>query len=457
METKVTAARAILFVDDEETIRKSFARELEVEGFSVTTAADGSEGISLLENGHFDLLITDLVMPGIDGFAVLKAAKKLAPTISVIILTGYGDMRSAIDALRLGADDFTQKPCEVEELVFRIRACLEKRNLLQRLSLQNQQLAEEIKRRQLVEEQLLASEARFRLALDASSNGVWDRNLSTGEVYFGENWHRSLGYEDKAELNSLSAQTKLMPLRYKNEISGGDTFENLLHPDDRERVLALRTAHIQGDTPRYEAEFRMRNKAGGWQWILSRGQVVARDEQGNALRIIGTHTDITRLKAVEAELAEAAAVLEQRVQERTVELSEANIALTVLLKKRDEDRTILGEKILSNTSALVEPFLDKLRESKLTEQQIVLVDILSANISELTSPFVRKFSTQMIRLTPAEMQVANLVKLGKRTKEIAAILHLSPGTISIYRKNIRKKLELTHQKTNLQTTLSIHS
>lgn len=439
MDTNVTAARAILLVDDEEAIRKSFARELRMEGFSVTTAADGNEAISILEKSLFDLVITDLVMPGIDGFAVLKAARRLAPSTSVIILTGYGDMHAAIDALRLGANDFTQKPCEVEELVFRIRACLEKRSLLQRLSLQNHQLAEEVKRREQVEEQLLASEARFRLALDASSNGVWDRNLLTGEVYFGENWHRSLGYDDETE------------------ISGSNTFENLLHPDDRERVLALRTAHIQGETPRYEAEFRMRNKAGGWQWILSRGQVVARDEQGKALRFIGTHTDIDRLKAVEAELAQAAAVLEQRVQERTVELSEANIALRVLLKKRDEDKTILADQVLANTAALVEPFLDKLRDSRLTEQQAVLVDILAANIAELTSPFVRKLSTRLARLTPAEMQVANLVKLGKRTKEIAAILHLSPGTISIHRKNIRKKLELTHQKTNLQTTLSIHS
>ncbi len=439
MDTKVTAAIAILLVDDEETIRKSFARELGMEGFSVTTAAGGNEAISILEKGLFDLVITDLVMPGIDGFAVLKAAKRLAPSTSVIILTGYGDIRAAIDALRLGADDFTQKPCEIEELVFRIRACLEKRSLLQRLSLQNQQLTEEIKRRELVEEQLPANEARFRLALDTSSNGVWDRNLLTGEIYFGENWRRSLGYDDE------------------NEIIGGDAFENLLHPDDRERVLALRAAHIRGDSPRYEAEFRMRNKAGGWQWILSRGQVVARDEQGKALRIIGTHTDISRLKAVEAELAQAAAVLEQRVQERTVELSEANIALTVLLKKRDADRTILTDQVLANTAALVEPFLDKLRESRLTEQQTVLIDILSANIAELTSPFVHKLSSRLVRLTPAEMQVANLVKLGKRTKEIAAILHLSPGTISIHRKNIRKKLELTHQKTNLQTTLSLHS
>lgn len=436
MDTQVAATTSILFVDDEDVIRKSFQREIQLEGFAVTVAAGGEEAIGALEKDTYDLVITDLMMPGIDGFGVLKAAKKLAPLTSVIILTGYGDMTSAIDALRLGADDFTLKPCEVEELVFRIRRCLERRTLLQMLSMRNQRLEEEIKRRELAEQEVAASEARFRLALDSSSNGVWDRNLVTGEVYFGENWLRNLGYQDQAEIQ-------------------GQTFESLLHPEDRERVLALREAHVRGETSRYEAEYRLRNKTGGWQWILSRGQVVARDAQGKALRLVGTHTDITRLKKVEAELERARAGLERRVRERTEELSKANIALSVLLKKREQDQATLAEQVLANSTKLVEPYLDRLQDSGLNEQQRELLDILRASIVELTSPFASGFSTKLIRLTPAEIQVANLVKLGKRTKEIAAIMHLSPGTISIHRKNIRKKLELTHQKTNLQTMLSM--
>ena len=102
----------------------------------------------------------------------------------------------------------------------------------------------------------------------------------------------------------------------------------------------------------------------------------------------------------------------------------------------------------------MDPYLDRLMKSGLTEQQQALVEILRANIEELTSPFANTFSSKLTRLTPAEIQVANLVKLGKRTKEIAEIMHLSAGTISIHRKNIRRKLDLTNQKTNLQTMLS---
>ncbi len=121
---------SILLVDDEEIIRKSFARELQMENFTVTTVASGSEAIDVLENQWYDLVITDLIMPDIDGFGVLEAAKKSTPLTSVIIFSGGGDMQSVIDALRLGADDFVCKPCETEEMVFRIRDCMEKRRLL---------------------------------------------------------------------------------------------------------------------------------------------------------------------------------------------------------------------------------------------------------------------------------------------------------------------------------------
>lgn len=294
----------------------------------------------------------------------------------------------------------------------------------------------DISYRKGIEERLIRSEERLLLALDASSDGVWDRNLVTGEVYHGENWHRVLGYSDE--------EAKGMFL----------SWENLMHPDDRQKALARVEEHLKGITCRYEAEFRMRNKAGEWQWILSRGRVVDWDDAGRPVRFVGTHTDITFRKNFELELRNTHDELEQRVASRTKELEETNIALTVLLKKIREDKRELGHHIAANVRTLVEPYLSKLKKGRLTAEQKVLVDILEANLDEIVSPFTSTLSSKFAKLTPAEIQVANLIKQGMKTKDIAELLNLSPGTIDIHRKNIRKKLGLTNQGGNLQSVLT---
>jgi len=127
--------KKMLLVDDEQIILDSLGRDLRAEDFEVTKVNCGEDAIARLKKTYFDFVITDLMMPGLDGFQVLKEAKRKRPQISVIILTGYGDMVSAIDALRLGADDFLQKPCDTEELLFRIANCLTRQELQRKVTL----------------------------------------------------------------------------------------------------------------------------------------------------------------------------------------------------------------------------------------------------------------------------------------------------------------------------------
>lgn len=295
--------RSVLLVDDEAIVRSSLAREIEQNNYEVDTAADGEEAIAKLGAPFvYDLVITDLIMPHSNGISVLRAAKERSPETCVIILTGHGDMNYAVEALQHGADDFLCKPCQIDELLFRMARCLEKQRLLRQLSRQN-----------------------------------------------------------------------------------------------------------------------------------------------------------LELKQIASELKQTRADLEKQVQDRTAELEETNIALKVLLKKREQDKFTTEQQIVANIGDLIEPYLMKLEASSLTNQQQILVDILKTNIRELVSPFTSNLSSRLVRLTPAEIQVANLVKHGKRTKEIAEVMNLSPGTINIHRKNIRKKLGLTHRKANLQSILSAYS
>lgn len=127
---------SILLVDDEQLIVDSLARELTCDGSHLTVdrALGGAEAIDRINNGCFDLVVTDLQMPQTDGFEVLKAAKKKDAQTMVIILTGYADLEAAIAALRLGADDFLQKPCDPGELLWRISKCLDKQDLQRKLA-----------------------------------------------------------------------------------------------------------------------------------------------------------------------------------------------------------------------------------------------------------------------------------------------------------------------------------
>jgi DNA-binding NtrC family response regulator len=126
---------SILLVDDDPIITAGTGSDLEEMGYAVTTADCGKKAIELLSESSFDLVITDLVMAPINGMGVLEEAKKLNPETMVIILTGFGDMASAIDALRLDADDYMLKPCDPEEMYFRISRCLEKVELNRKIKI----------------------------------------------------------------------------------------------------------------------------------------------------------------------------------------------------------------------------------------------------------------------------------------------------------------------------------
>lgn len=125
----------ILLVDDDPLILKSVCRDLEIRGFDVATAGSGTSAVDLLARISFDLVITDLIMDDIDGIGVLKAAKERDPQTMVMVLTGHGDMASAIDALRHEADDYVLKPCDSDEMFFRAHACLRKRDLARKVTL----------------------------------------------------------------------------------------------------------------------------------------------------------------------------------------------------------------------------------------------------------------------------------------------------------------------------------
>ena len=167
------------------------------------------------------------------------------------------------------------------------------------------------------------------------------------------------------------------------------------------------------------------------------------------LATIAQGQDITERKQAEKALIGR----EKELETKTQNLEELNNALKVLLKKRDEDKVELEEKILSNVKELIFPYIRILKKSQLADRQMGLLGIVESNLNEIIAPFSRQLSSKYSNLTPNEIQVAGLVKEGKTTKEIAYLLNSATETIAFHRKNLRKKLGLRNKKSNLRSYL----
>jgi PAS domain S-box-containing protein len=156
-------------------------------------------------------------------------------------------------------------------------------NQLSTSAYQNIQQARAITERRQMEEALRESEERFRLAMEATKDGLWDWDIPSGQVYYSPSYWSMLGYDAEAQPSSAEA------------------WIDMIHPDDQEAVLAANNDCITSLSDSFVVEYRMRSRDGEWKWIQGRGKVVVRDEQGRARRMIGTHIDITERKHAEEE------------------------------------------------------------------------------------------------------------------------------------------------------------
>ena len=142
----------------------------------------------------------------------------------------------------------------------------------------------DITERKRTEAALRDSEVRWQFAIDGAGDGLWDWDVAASTVFFSRRWKEMLGFEE-------------------DEIGRGLTeWSKRVHPDDLAETMAAVQAHLNGVTPQYASEHRVQCKDGTWKWILDRGAVVSRDAAGQALRMIGTHTDNTARRHLEEAL-----------------------------------------------------------------------------------------------------------------------------------------------------------
>jgi PAS domain S-box-containing protein len=289
------------------------------------------------------------------------------------------------------------------------------------------------------EEKLRESEEKYRLLVESTPDWVWMCDRKSRHTFSNNSVKEILGYEIHEIL--------------------GNTALSLIHKEDRKYVQKwFQNAKKQKRGWRGSV-IRWRHKDKSIRFLETIAEPIL-DDQGNLIGYTGIDRDVTARKLSELALQKAHDELQEKTKRLEIKkksLEELNTAMKVLLKKREEDKTEMESNVLTNVKELIEPYFQKIKKTKLDDQQRALLSIMESNINEIVSPFTRKMSLKYLNLTPTEIRIANLIRHGSSTKNIAEIMNVSPKTVETHRKNIRRKIGLERKRANLRShLLSLH-
>lgn len=256
----MTAKQTILLVDDDELNRDMLGRRLVRAGFEVVSVESGEAALATASAGRVDLVLLDIMMPGMSGLEVLQRlrADHATARLPVILVTAKTQADDVVQGLEAGADDYVTKPVVMPVALARIKTQLARRE---------------------AEAALCESEERYSLAVRGANDGVWDWRPGIDHAYYSPRWNEIMGY-DAAPPATI------------------DAWYSRIHPDDEGRTRAEVDAHLRGETAHLEIEHRIR-RGDMYRWVLVRGLAV-RDAQGRAVRVAGSMTDITEGKVADA-------------------------------------------------------------------------------------------------------------------------------------------------------------
>jgi PAS domain S-box-containing protein len=287
-------------------------------------------------------------------------------------------------------------------------------------------VARDITERMEMEKSLRESEERFRTIFESAQDCIYIKNLNLEYVFVNPCIEKLFNVSSKDILGK------------KNE----DLFLRDVEPDIRENDRKVLDGDIvEGEYSRF---------INGSPMTFHVIKVPMRDSAGKVTGLCGIARDITERKRFEEQLL----AKESELAHQARYLEEMNITLKVLLDSREKEKKQAQETIVSGARKSIYPYLEKIESSNLDDENRTYLSILKANLDELLSPYINPLSQHNLNFTPTEMRIADLIRQGKSTKEIATMIKVSDFAISFHRSNIRKKCGLLKAKKNLSAYLN---
>ena len=207
-------------------------------------------------------------------------------------------------------------------------------------------------------------------------------------------------------------------------------------------------------------ETQVISKNGDTIYLSCKVNVLTRDTNGNPVAVIEVSRDITEQRLAEEALKLVDVTLQERVKECTRELdtknmrlSEVNTALRVLTQNLQAEKDDLQEEFLVNIKRNVEPYIEKLKQTRVSKHQLDLIATVECYLREITSTFTHNLTSTHLGLTAQELRIADLIRMGNTSKDISNLLNISTNTVDTHRRNIRKKLGFNGSRESLRARL----
>jgi DNA-binding NarL/FixJ family response regulator len=414
----------IMIVDDDVITVTELIEALRASGYEMGGTADSGEAaVKMAEETRPDLVLMDIVMPGkIDG---IEAAKKIRTdlNIPVIFLTGYSEEEYIEKAKSARSFGYLLKPFNSAQVSSTIEIALYNFDLEKSLVEAHDALEKVVEERTA---DLEKAYSQMRALINASSDAAHLLDPK-GKIITA---------------NKVTAKRLKAPL---SELLGKCVYDYLPAEVGTKRKAKVAQVIKTGKPSRFE------DRIG--RSTFQNTMYPVTNSKGKVVQLAVYSRDISLEKKNTANLKKR----EKELHARTRSLEEANTAFSILLRRREEDRTHFESSVVSNMSTLIKPYIEKLKNTPLDAIQTNHLHVIETNLEQIISPFVRDIGSRVLDLTPMEIRVANLVKEGKSNIEIAEKLSVSKNTILTHRFNLRRKLGIKNKKINLRAyLLSFH-